>query len=86
MPAAASDAQQGQAGAEESSPTLLIVGKRLRALKKRLRNLDDLVAKKADGKPLHPDQVRRLRNTKSNRRSCYHREQFGTARRACSDN
>lgn len=45
------------AAADESSPVLAQLQKRIRNLRKRLRNCEDIEAKKDAGKELNADQV-----------------------------
>lgn len=53
-PAAANGAGQEEA---EASPVLAAVAKRMRNLRKRLRNAEEIQAKRDAGKELNPDQV-----------------------------
>lgn len=52
-PAAAANGQSQ----EEESPVLAAVAKRMRNLRKRLRNAEEIQAKRDAGKELNPDQV-----------------------------
>lgn len=50
--------QNGAAAEAEESPVVAVLQKRLRNLRKRLRNADEIQAKLESGKELNPDQVR----------------------------
>lgn len=50
-------ALNSQCSVESTSPVLAVIQKRIRNVKKRLRTISDIEAKRDAGKPLNADQV-----------------------------